>query len=103
MFIRIGKDYAVALEESDDFKHFKLVVEAPRDPAKLGTALAGVASIDLEGHAWVSEEWLRRRDPGAGWQDGLTAMIGVAKKYGWVDERNQAIRAHVEWPNEAKA
>jgi hypothetical protein len=29
-------------------------------------------------------------------------MIGVAKKYGWVDEQKKAIRAHIEWPNRAE-
>ena len=56
---------AVALEEPQDFKHFKLVIEAPRDDAKLAPALQGVATIDREGHGWVSEAWLRQRDPGA--------------------------------------
>jgi hypothetical protein len=82
MFIHVTKDYAVALQEPQDFKKFKLVIDAPRaDPARTGSALNGVATLDPEGHAWVSEEWLRKQDGAAAWQDGLTAMIGVAKKY----------------------
>ncbi len=103
MFIHVAKDFAVALQEPEDFKKFKLVIEAPRNDAKLAPALQGVATIDREGHGWVSEAWLRQRDPAAAWQEGLTAMIGVAKKYGWVDELKKAIRAHIEWPNESKA
>lgn len=103
MFIHVAKDFAVALEEPQDFKKFKLVIDVPKSDAKLAPALAGVATLDPEGHAWVSEAWLRQRDPAAAWQDGLTAMIGVAKKYGWVDEEKKAIRAHIEWPNEPKA
>jgi len=100
MFIHVTKDFAVALEEPQDFKKFKLVIDAPgSDAARLSTALDGVATLDPEGHAWVSEAWLRSRDNAAPWQDGLTAMIGVAKKYGWVDEGKKAIRAHIEWPN----
>ena len=103
MFIHVSHDLKVGLEEPQDFKRFKLVIEAPRDPAKLGAALAGVATLSDEGHAWVSEAWLRQRDTAPAWQEGLGAMIGVAKKYGWVDEAAKTVRAHVEWPNEPAA
>jgi hypothetical protein len=103
MFIHVSRDLKVALEEPQDFKRFKLVIDAMRsDQAKIDAALAGIATVSVEGHAWVSEDWLRRRDSAATWQDGLTAMIGVAKKYGWVDEQKKAIRAHIEWPNRAE-
>jgi hypothetical protein len=46
---------------------------------------------------------LRQRDAAAPWQEGLTAMIGVARKYGWVDEQAKTIRAHIEWPGEGPA
>jgi hypothetical protein len=100
MFIHVTKDFSVALEEPQDFKKFKLVIDAPKGDAKLAPALNGVATLDPEGHAWVSEDWLRQQDSAAAWQDGLTAMTGVAKKYGWVDEQKKAIRAHIEYPNE---
>lgn len=104
MFIHVTRDFTVALEEPQDFKHFKLVIDAARgDATRIETALAGVATLNAEGHAWVSEAWLRRRDPAASWQEGLTAMIAVAKKYGWINEQTHTIRAHVEWPGEAQA
>lgn len=104
MFIHVTRDFAVVLEEAHDFKHFKLVIDAAHhDAARLTTALAGIASLSAEGHAWVSEDWLRRRDAAPAWQQGLDAMIAVAKKYGWVDEQAKTIRAHVEWPNQAPA
>jgi hypothetical protein len=103
MFIHVTKDFAVTLEEAEDFKKFKLVIDAPgKDAARLSTALDGVATLDPEGHAWVSEDWLRKQDTATAWQDGLTAMVTVAKKYGWVDEQKKAIRAHIEWPNRAE-
>ena len=104
MFIHVTQDLKVALEEPQDFKRFKLVIDAARgDAAKLDAALAGVATLSAEGHAWVSEAWLRQRDPAASWQEGLTAMIAVAKKYGWVDEPAKTIRAHVEWSGDSQA
>jgi len=103
MYIHVSKDFAVALQEQEDFKKFKLVIDAPgKDAARLSTALDGVATLDPEGHAWVSEAWLRQQNTAAAWQDGLTAMIGVARKYNWVDEQKKAIRAHIEWPNRAE-
>ncbi|HEY1506378.1 MAG TPA: hypothetical protein VGF92_18885 [Stellaceae bacterium] len=103
MFIHVTQDFAVALQEPEDFKKFKLVIDAAgADAARLSAALDGVATLDAGGHAWVSEDWLRKHDRAAAWQDGLTAMIGVAKKYGWVDEQKKAIRAHIEWPNRAE-
>lgn len=101
MFIHVTRDYAATLAEPQDFKRFKLVIDAARsDMGKLKTALAGIATLSDEGHAWVSEAWLRGLDASAPWQDGLTAMIAFAKKYGWVDEQAKTIRAHVEWPGE---
>ena len=55
MFIHVAKDFAVSLEAREDFKHFNLVVDAPKGDAKLAPALSGVATLDPEGHAWVSE------------------------------------------------
>lgn len=104
MFIEVLRDFSVRLKEPQDFKRFKLVIDAPRaETARLRTALEGVASLSDDGHAWVSEAWLRHHDPSATWQDGLTAMIGVARKYGWVNEAAKTIRAHIEWPGEAPA
>ena len=101
MYIHVMRDFRVALEETEDFKRFKLVIDAPRaDLARIGTALAGIATLNDDGHAWVNEEWLRRSDSAASWQGGLTTMLAVAKKYGWVDEQAKTIRAHVEWPGE---
>jgi hypothetical protein len=102
MFIHVTRDFAVALEEVEDFKRFKLVIDAARsEETRLQSALSGVASLGADGHAWVSEDWLRRRDAAPAWQQGLDAMVSVARKYGWVDEAAKAIRAHVEWPGEA--
>jgi hypothetical protein len=104
MFIHVTRDFAVALKEAEDFKRFKLVIDAARgEDARLKSALAGIASLSADGHAWVSEDWLRRRDAAPAWQQGLDAMVTVARKYGWVDETTKAIRAHVEWPGEAPA
>ena len=104
MFIHVSRDLKITLEDAQDFKRFKLVIDAAReDGGKLKAALAPAATLGDDGHAWVKEAWLRAHDGSATWQEGLTAMIGVAKKYGWVDEQAKTIRAHIEWPNDTSA
>ena len=102
MFIQVTPDFAVRLEETQDFKHFKLVIAADRSAlARIRLALEGAATLTEDGHAWVSEDWLRSRAKDASWQEGLSAMIAVARKYGWIDEAAKTIRAHVEWADGA--
>jgi hypothetical protein len=65
------------------------------------TALAGVAELPDADTAWISEPALRRFAEVAqdtAWQQSLGTMIEKAKPHGWIDERRQAIKAHVEWP-----
>lgn len=104
MFIHVTRDYAVVLKEPQDFKHFKLVVDTARaDQARLSSALTGIATLSSEGHAWVSEDWLRRRDSAPAWQEGIDAMVAVARKYGWTDDKTKSVRAHVEWAGQTPA
>ena len=52
MFIHVTRDLAVALEEPQDFKHFKLVIDATRqDATRIESVLAGIATIGADGHA----------------------------------------------------
>ena len=101
MYILVGKTLDVRLEEPTDFKRFHLEVAHPATAAeKIGAALAGLATLDDTGHAWVSAARLRAW-PGIGtdpaFRDGLAKMIEKAKPYGWIDESNDAIKAHIKW------
>jgi hypothetical protein len=101
MFVKVAADGSVSLEDKDNFRAFKLVVEG--GPARLDQArraLSGTAEVQDQGHAWIYEQALRKRPEVAGdaaWQGNLGAMIEKAKPHGWVDEAKQAIRAHIEW------
>jgi hypothetical protein len=101
MFVKVATDGGVSLEEKDNFRAFKLVVEG--GPARLDQArraLSGTAEVQDQGHAWIYEQALRKRPEvanDAAWQGNLGAMIEKAKPHGWVDEAKQAIRAHIEW------
>jgi hypothetical protein len=101
MFVKVSSDKSLALEDRDNFRAFKLVVEG--DPAKLDgvrAALANVADLPDQDTAWIFEAALRRWPEVAqnvAWQQGLSAMIEKAKPHGWIDEQRKAIKAHVEW------
>jgi len=105
MFIKLSADTRVTLEDCDNFRAFKLVVEgSPADLDAVRRALAGVADLPDQATAWVFEAALRQRPEvaqDAAWQQNLGAMIEKAKPHGWIDERRQAIKAHIEWTQPA--
>ena len=101
MFVKVSATGGVTLEDRDNFRAFKLVVEG--DGNKLDDArraLADLALLPDRDTAWVSEKALRLRPEvanDAAWQQSLGAMIEKAKPHGWIDEERGAIKAHVEW------
>jgi hypothetical protein len=105
MFVKVSGDGGVTLEDCDNFRAFKLVIEG--SPASLDAArraLAGLAEIFDQSHAWISETALRQRPEIAqnmAWQANFGSMIEKARPHGWVDEVRKAIRAHIEWTETA--
>lgn len=101
MFVKLTADRRVVLEDRDNFRAFKLVVEGEREDLDvIRGALAGTAELVDADTAWISEAALRRRPEvaqEATWQQAFGAMIEKAKPHGWIDDARQAIKAHVEW------
>ncbi len=101
MHIRVTSDRRVLLEDRDNFRAFKLVIQGHRDNLHAArAALAGTAELPDADTAWVSEAALRKWPEvaqDAAWQAALTGMIDKAKPHGWIDEQRAAIKAHVEW------
>ena len=101
MFVKLSADGSVSLEDRDNFRTFKLVVEG--GPARLDQArraLANTAEVPDEKTAWIFEQALRQRPEvaqDAAWQGNLGTMIEKAKPHGWIDEQKRAIKAHIEW------
>ena len=99
MFLKLLADRTVRLEDRDNFRAFKLVVEGSR--AGLEAARAALAgTVELADAAWVLEAALRGFPEVAGdaaWQQALTGMIDKARPHGWIDDTSKAIKAHVEW------
>ena len=62
--------------------------------------LDGLAVSSDREHAWISEKALRQWPSLTAeewWQDGLSKMIAAVQKFGWIDQDNQSIRAHIEY------
>ena len=101
MFVKLTADRRVVLEERDNFRAFKLVVEGPRrDLDAVRRVLAGIAELPDADTAWISEAALRARAEvaqDATWQQSFGAMIDKARPHGWIDDTRKAIKAHVEW------
>ena len=101
MFVKVAADGSVSLEDRDNFRAFKLVVEG--GPARLDQArraLATTAELPDQATAWIYEKALRERPEVANdavWLGNLGTMIEKAKPHGWIDEQRQAIKAHIEW------
>ncbi len=105
MFVKLSVDGSITLEDRDNFRAFKLVVEGGTqrlDQAR--RALANTAELPDQTTAWIYEQALRQRPEVAGdaaWQGNLGAMIEKAKPHGWIDEQKKAIKAHIEWTGKA--
>jgi len=105
MFLKLSATGQVTLEDRDNFRAFKLVVEG--GPARLDQArraLGNTAELSDQATAWIFEQALRQRPEVAGdaaWQQNLGAMIEKAKPHGWIDEQKKAIKAHIEWTEKA--
>jgi hypothetical protein len=105
MFVKVSADGRVSLEDRDNFRAFKLVVEG--SPEKLDAArraLTGTAELPDQATAWIFEQALRQRPEvaqDAAWQGNLGTMIEKARPHGWIDEQKKAIKAHIEWAEKA--
>jgi len=99
--VKVSASGNVSLEDRDNFRAFKLVIDGgPEQLDAALKALSGIAELLDSTHAWIFEQALRQRPEVAGdntWQSNLGAMIEKAKPHGWIDEVNQAIKAHIEW------
>ena len=102
MIIRIiAASRSIELEDARNFRAFAVRIEGAFDSQAAQDELLGRVAVshDRE-HAWIAERGLREWPSLAGeswWQDGLTNMIAAAQRFGWIDQTNQSIRAHIEY------
>jgi hypothetical protein len=102
MFLNLSVDDFVSLRQLNDFKSFKLRIEGgPKSLERVRAVMSTAAEIIDDKNAWISEIYLRQMPEvrsDEGWQRSQSAMIELAKPYGWVDKERNAIKAHIEWP-----
>jgi len=101
MMIRIiAANRSIEIDQPDNFKAFSVRIEGRFDDPAIEAELLGriAVSHDHE-HAWISEQALRdwpQLTSETWWQHGLTKMIAAVQKFGWIDDANHSIRAHIE-------
>lgn len=100
MIIRlIGASRSIAIDDPRNFKAFSVRIEGAPDATTLADLIGRIAVRHDHEHAWISEAALRDWPSLKGeawWQDGLTGMIAAVQKFGWIDNDNRSIRAHIE-------
>jgi predicted transcriptional regulator len=101
MIIRvIASSRSVEIDDIRNFKAFSVRIEGAMDSALQSELLGRVAVSSDSEHAWISEKALREwpsLKSEEWWQQGLSSMIAAVQKFGWIDQTNQSIRAHVEY------
>ena len=101
MIIRIiAADRSVQIDGPDNFKAFSVRIEGPFEDAATEAELLGRVAVNSDReHAWISERALREwpsLKSEAWWQEGLTGMIAAVQKFGWIDNANRSICAHID-------
>jgi hypothetical protein len=91
----------VELREPGDCKRFHVAARSV-DAGALGAALsaAGVGRLLPSGDAMIQIEAVRRLAAGRvpeEWDGEFAGMLKYAESKGWLDDRGEAIQAHVEW------
>ena len=101
MIIRIiGANRSLEIDDPKNFKAFSVRIEGAIDPEIQAELLGRVAVSRDDEHAWISEKVLREwpsLKSEAWWQEGLSNMMAAVQKFGWIDQANQSIRAHIEY------
>jgi hypothetical protein len=101
MIIRIvASSRSVVIDDPENFRAFSVRIEGSKAPALQAELLGRVSVSSDRQHAWISEQVLREWPSLASeawWQDGLSNMIAAVQKFGWIDQVNHSIRAHIEY------
>jgi predicted transcriptional regulator len=96
----IASSRSLEIDDVRNFRAFSVRVEGTMDSALQSELLGRVAAKSDREHAWISEKALREWHSLASeewWQQGLSNMIAAVQKFGWIDQVDQSIRAHVEY------
>ena len=107
MYIHVTSKLDLSLVEPDNFRQFKVVVDADRKSiAEVRKAFSAAGEMADHETCWVSQGWLMAhsgRSAAKDWLSGFAAMLDYAQKKGWIEPGTANIRAHVEWSADAGA
>ena len=96
MYIQIGPDGTVTLEDSDNMRAFS-IVEA--QPGTARNSLASIGEAAEDNHYWLDANAvveLSGRKSDADWVDRFWEMLSKAEPYGYSDIAGQRVKAHIE-------
>ncbi len=83
-----------------NFRAFKLTDASGFDQAKVAALVSAIGQLEPDGsHAWLRRSWivgLLAPPPSSEWLEKFGRMVEGARKFGWVDDDRDMIRAHVE-------
>lgn len=100
MIIRLfAQSRPIEIDDPKNFRAFSVRIEGALEPVAQAELLGRIAVKHDGEHAWISEQALRdwtSLKAETWWQDGLTGMTSAVQKFGWIDDENHAIRAHIE-------
>lgn len=103
MIVALAGNGQVTLENPENFRGFHVAAAIPRARWDDAAAAFEAVGMTLDGdHVWVPIAWLAGQGAPFGdpWRADFDGMIGYARKMGWVDDDADAVRAHVEWPDD---
>jgi hypothetical protein len=100
MRVSISAEKTITLIDATDFKRFDLAAHIPGTTlSELKSLLKDVADVEDTESAWIFTGWLLQQAAAseADWRRSFDAMIGYARKHGWVKDGPQRIRGHIVW------
>lgn len=88
------------LLDASNFRAFKLVDASGFDQARVAALVSAIGRLEPDGgHAWLRRSsivGLLAPPPSGEWLEKFDRMVEGARKFGWVDDEHDMIRAHVE-------
>lgn len=99
MFVKVGGDGDLSLEEADDFKRFHVSADADTlSDRNVAAKFHEIAEDAGEGHYWLDADAvveLSGRSGDAVWTGAFWAMLEKAEPYGFSDVEGRRIKAHL--------
>ncbi len=100
MIIAVTSSGVVELRDAENFRAFKIVDATGSGAAYVAKCLSDLATLTEDGKAaWVVPDRLPAMAGDVAtdaWRASFAQMISSAKKFGWVNEVDGTVRAHIE-------